>query len=97
MNNKLTPEQAVEMCQKYAKLALSVTNKEFYTEIAALIESLTADAELGRAAAEAVDKIDTDYGSNLCSEPIFDNSRSCQSCNWQTFCRLRAGRGEEDK
>lgn len=59
--------------------------------IANLIESLSRDAELGRAAIKAVDMVDTDLSNQLCSEPVFDNNRSCQSCAWQDFCRLRAG------
>lgn len=47
-------------------------------------------AKLGQAAIKAIDAIDTDFSNQICDEPIFDNSRSCQSCTWQEFCRLRA-------
>lgn len=98
---KLTPEQAIEFLKSDADFIAKGVGKEGITQllrteaklISALIESLAADAELGRAAVEI---IDTMYG---CDGKYNSKRHSCQpmpqGCMFQPLCRLRAGKGGE--
>ena len=102
MNNKFTPEQAIKFLRQRDKVGNSnirIMHVESLEEIAALIESLAADAELGMAAAEAVES-----GAYLAiniyrsCHPEADAYTECQlgtDCVWNKFCRLRAMKGGE--
>lgn len=46
-------------------------------------------AKLGAAALEVMDNVGYEDYSKPCNEHVYYNSRSCQPCNWKTFCKLR--------
>jgi len=68
--------------------------KQFFEHI----ESLAADAELGRAAVKAADDMDAEpYCITITDEWGTYGQVDCleEQCCWNKFCRLRAGRGGE--
>lgn len=98
MDAKITPEQAIELLNEirtieningytYKQVELS---PEEAAQIAALLESLSREAELGRAAVEAIGN----KSPYPCQYPFFiDGSSICKMCTWTNFCRLRAESG----
>lgn len=90
---KLTPEQAIEILKFRSKCDYPVMSKQETLGIAALIESLARDAELGRAAVDAIDEYDiTEFETRPCANRNIakGNGDICSVCKWLTFCRLRA-------
>jgi hypothetical protein len=74
---------AVNLCRKYKNLALSISNREFYSEIADLIEQQEKYAELGRLA--------VDIHGYICSVEGFGKWRECaDDCKFINFCQKRA-------
>ena len=101
MDAKLTPEQAIIWLRgtwpKTVQPGIGTEGVRLLREVAALIESLAADAVIGRSAEKCFED-DIDY---ICGR-IY-NSSNCKflrgkkdnNCKWKDFCRLRAGKGGE--
>lgn len=89
-------ETAVKLLSNVVKFSVSKQSAVIIAaaqanEIADFIERQEPYAELGRLAVEAMDNIDSEFSSQPCDEPVFDNvCRSCKSCLWHKFCAKRA-------
>lgn len=75
------------------RVAIHIPSRQA-NEIADLIKSLSREAELGRAAVEAIENDDEAFG--CCKGRFAECEDGCihvePGCPWEKFCRLRAGK-----
>ncbi|MCM0758081.1 hypothetical protein M7775_05755 [Sporomusa sphaeroides DSM 2875] len=79
---------------------LDDTDEDNLQKIIALLKSLAQEAELGRAAVEALKKLDCGEEDSQPCDSIFKRFGNddiwCENCGWLNFCRLLAGFGNSN-